>query len=631
MLKSINRPRIKFSLIVLSVLILLLWSERKILIVNTGIGNRIFELLYTLCMLVSLSAVLYYLFFENDSKSNNRISLKYYLLLLAVQTIAFLPLYTQNFMYGDDLWGFASNYEGQLDNGLYFSRPFIDFLLGVLPDTSFLSIRYFRLYNGFILFIFGCVLFKYLVSKGMKENASFCFASLAIAGCFAVDCIAYASIYPINISLLLSAVSCIYYLKAVETAESKQKCMLLLVSVACLFTAFCMYQLGTTIVFLLYIVSEKASTERKEWKRFSRAFVYLIFYGTITVLYLAASRILGYITGISAGQSARGVINLSADSILFKAKWFATDVIPQTLTRIVGTISGNIFYKENNMFYQCNYKLNWLGMIFNVCLLALIVLFIAVTAFRKKSGVYLLICLTAIPLSFWPFLVLPESVYLTYYAMGTILLFLWYIFGGITVLLQAVSDKLILLRGKTLTPSILYTTAILIIVILQSNYYAENAWVNYCRDSYEFLANTIAGNLNSSDEIDTISVQGQISPYVGGHDYVIFCVQNILTELGKEPGNFTILQSDNAFYINIFNDNEANKMKNILGTEQMDKLLQFYEHDNLYSRWCYRGNANDAESLVFLRDSFVKTGQMTLYGKNVLSISMDGFNMRNPF
>ena len=58
-----------------------------------------------------------------------------------MEIIALLPFFTQKFMYGDDLWGFDNDFNGSIQAGLYFSRPFIGFLQGYVVNSDFLHIH----------------------------------------------------------------------------------------------------------------------------------------------------------------------------------------------------------------------------------------------------------------------------------------------------------------------------------------------------------------------------------------------------------------------------------------------------------------------------------------------------------
>lgn len=243
-------------------------------------------------------------------------------------------------------------------------------------------------------------------------------------------------------------------------------------------------------------------------------------------------------------------------------------------------------------------------------------------AYKQKSIVTTIISLCAIPLSFYPFLILPESCFLTYYAICLIMLMEWYVLDGIDFVKEWLFKK----QSRSKVVYIL-----VLAVVLQSSGYAQNVWINYNRDSYEYLANTISSKLSQSEEIDTIAVYGSLSPYVGGREYVIFAVENVLSELGYSSQDFIITQSDNEYYITIFNDGEVAGMETILGAEKLEKVFQYYIHDDLYSRWIYNGNATEDDELDFLQECFVDTGQIVLEGNNVISISMEGFNARNPF
>ena len=613
--------------------VLVIWKQRRIWNISTGFGYRVLEVLFTVCMIIAFTWIIYYLVLEKNEMINNREITNCYVKLLIAQTCAFLPMYTQNFMYGDDLWGFASNFNGLLDQGLYFSRPFISFLYGMLDDTSFLSIKYFRILNGLILFLFGCILFRFLTIKIKNCGIAFLFSVLAIAGCIAVDCIAYASVYPINMSLLLSAVSFVIYLKSREV-KGGYKCILLIESGLCLFSAFCMYQIGTPIVFFMYMVAEREQRAKEKWHDISilkRAVSYLVYYGIVAILYLIVTNVLQTITGVARGQSARGEIITSFGLLISKMRWFIAEVCPQTLMRILAGLFGNSLFAENNMFYHCNFMKKEIGIMLVSTLIILIVLSIVTRAYRLRSFVYMFVAIVAIPLSFWPFLILPESVFLTYYAVGIILLFLWYVFDGLIIGTELLTAKLKYIKILLKKRGQLIIGIVTIVVVLQSNNYAENVWVNYNRDSYEYLANIIMSELKNNDNIDTIIVQGSLSPYVGGRDYVIFCVKDILNELGFDASSYKIISSDNEYYLLTFSDNEIPHMESVLGKEVLDNLLKYYMHDDMYGRYRFEGIISEQSELEFLKACFEQAGLLVAENNKTIAISMDGFNIRNSF
>ncbi len=618
----------KRVIIIIICFLIVLWSQRDVWNVSTGMGFRVLEFLYTFCMTFTLTNILIYLLFEKGEMVQNHYLLCY-LGLLLLQIIAFLPMYTQNFLYGDDLWGFTTAFNGNVSSGLYFERPFISFLMGLLPETSFRTIQNFRILNGLFLLGFGCVLFRFVALKTKNIYLAFLFSVLAIASCTAVDCIAYASIFPINASLMISAISFVLYDEATETIGGN-KALLLTGSGVCLFTAFCLYQIGTPIVFLFYMIAEKYSDDKKERKRFSQAFLYLLYYGTVAVSYLFINKILQMITGITSGQSARGKIINSFDLICNKLRWFLETVCPQSITRLTGNICGSIFFNENNMFYQCTFTKHNIGTILTVLITGIVIFSIVATAYEKKSCIYVVIGLAAIPLSFYPFLVLPESTFLTYYAMAIILLFLWYVMDGVRTIVSLVQGKKGRLKISERSRNGIVGITVLI-VALQSNNYSENAWVNYCRDSYEYLANYISAELEAQDNINTILVEGTISPYVGGRDYVIFCLEDILIELGKSPSDYHLVQSDNGYYLISFPDNELTEMEEKLGQQGLEQVLKYYIHDDMYGRMYYNGMIQEREEMEFLRECFMKTGQLVMKDEKTIVISMNGFNRRNPF
>lgn len=378
------------------------------------------------------------------------------------------------------------------------------------------------------------------------------------------------------------------------------------------------------------MIAEKYSQNQKEGKRFGQALLYLIYYGITAVAYMLINRVLQILTGVVNGQAERGKMIDSLELIQGKIVWFFGDVCPQALSRLVGDICGNALFEENNMFYQCTFADQFLKIILIFILIILIIYALVITAYRKKSCVYGFIAVAAIPLAFYPFLILPESVFLTYYAMSLILLLLWYTVDGISDIIRIVSKKWNRVRQFEKAGNV-FIAGLVLIIALQSNYYTENAWINYCRDSYEYLANFISSELAVRDDVDTILVNGTISPYVGGRDYVIFCVEDILRELGYSAEDYHIVQSDNGYYLLSFSEGEIAEMEDILGHERLEQVLQYYVHDDLYGRWSYNYTIQTQDEMDFLKRCFEKTGQLATADEHTVSISMSGFNRRNRF
>ena len=472
-------------------------------------------------------------------------------------------------------------------------------------------------------------MFTFIYNFTQDTKLALSISALTIAGCSAIDCIAYASIFPINMALLSSEISFILYLEAYNNI-GKKKCVLFVMSGIGLFAAFCMYQIATTIVFVMYVIYETYRKREKEKKHFIQAFCYMLYYAVVTVSYLVSTKIFQIICEVKGGQSERSHIVFTLEKIMTKINWFVMDVCPQTLKRIIGLAFGNFLFFQKNMFYNCSFRYLGLGIFISLLLIALILLSIIWNTIQKRSGVYILIALSAIPLSIWPFLILPENYYLTYYAIGIILLFLWYICDGIVIVGKFCSKNIKNCKClKQITKIVVF--GIICVVGLQSNIYAEAAWVNYCRDSYEYIANTIAAEIKTNSEIKTILVQGNIGPYVGGREYVIFCVKDALKEMERDPNYYNIIQYDCEYYISTINDNEIQQMEQILGKKRLEQLLQFYIHNDLYGIWNYNGTATDEKDLKFLQECFINTGQILKKNDDNILINLDGFNLRNNF
>jgi len=616
--KTKNRELLVATIVIVAIIT---WGLREIIFQSTGFGNRIIEIVYAVFIFVALFSMTYFLIYDEKGEKYDYNYYKYYIFLGAMEIIALLPFFTQKFMYGDDLWGFDNDFNGSIQAGLYFSRPFIGFLQGYVVNSDFLHIHDFRLFISIVQWLFGCSLFRLLYGVTDDKDKSFLMSVIAIASCIAADCVAYASVYPIVASLLLSTISFIIY-EQTKMLDKRNKRIAMVISAIPLFLAFGMYQIGTPIVFCLYVIVEQSKREETEKKRFLQAFKYLVYYGCVALGYLLFTKFVQNLTGVQAGQSARAEIGTSISFYLKKITWFVGEVLPQTINRIVEIFTGNILFNENNMFYSVTYKSDRIKII---CY-CIVIIFVSISLIRniiKSKSLWLaVIMLSAILLCFWPFIILPESTYLTYYAIALILLLTWFFIDGIySIGSKYLADKVI--------SAISYI--LIFIIVLQANNYSQCVWVNYNRDSYEYVANNIQVAINDNKEIETIAVHGNIGPYVGGREYVIMLVKDVLKELGHYSEDVIITQYDNMNYISIFNDNELEKMKEILGKEKTEKLLNFYMHDEMYSRWIFAGGELSEEDKDFLRENFIATGQIAQEDDHTIIIDLTGFNTRNSF
>ena len=69
----------------------------------------------------------------------------------------------------------------------------------------------------------------------------------------------------------------------------------------------------------------------------------------------------------------------------------------------------------------------------------------------------------------------------------------------------------------------------------------------------------------------------------------------------------------------------------IMREERTQKLLEYYVHDEMYSRWLYSGMEMTQADMDFLRECFLETGQIVQEDKNTILINLTGLNSRNVF
>lgn len=588
-----------------------IYFQKSIIVGYKGIGYYILDCLFSLCYIDSIYRIIEFLLFKKDKKQDIT---NYYIILLVVTIIAQLPMMTQNFMYGDDLWGFQKAFVGNLNSGIALSRPLIGYVQQFVNNLSFDNLYSFRIINVFVIYLFSCIIFKFIYEQKKNKELALIIAVFMCASCSAIDCVAYASIFPLVYAILLSALATVLYVRGI----SEKKYTFFAEAFVCLIGAFCFYQVGTAIFIILFSIFALQSENYKDEKK--KCLITIgnyLFYALTTLTYLGFAKLVQHLTGVAQGQTARSEIISSFAQIRGKGAYFFETVIPQTCNRIIANFGGRNLFAENNLFY-INTFTNKNMVILQILVIAVVFGDIIYWSIKKKSIITFLNGVVLFPVSFWVFLVLPESPYLTYYAVCIIFYFTICVCDIISI---------IFMRVKSNREIIVF--AITILVAINANIYAETSWVNYNRDAYEYIANSITAEINN-EEKQSIVVYGSIGPYTGGHDYVIFLVQNVLTELGKNSEEYEIIQTDNEYYISIFNDNDAQIMKDIIGEQRFENLTQYYIHDDMYNRWLFGGWMPE-DAYDEIHKCFREAGLLLEDYDSSIIIDMKGFNVRNIF
>lgn len=559
------------------------------------------------------------------NNSGGKTNVFYFCVVVSILLVMF-PMMVNGFFYGDDLWGYATDTPPELRNisgSIALRRPINGIINAMFLSVSFDSSWTHRALNVIVLAISSCVIFTYI--HNVRKNVWIALAITVLFSCSTVmiDSVAYLSVSSVFYSLLASVAAYIEF----EKAYNEKKRWSYAVGGLLLVMAFMLYQITTPIVFFMFMISIYEKRE-KDFDHFKKAFTLLIWYGIIALLYLLFSNGIMRMYGVDATQTERAQFVSSLPVIISKVKWFIGTVVPQTCYKIVSNIFGYSSYTTNNLFYEVQFVNDALGTITLLVILGLSSVYFLRFILQKRFF-SLFIGLCAVVLTFYPFLILPESYSLSYYMVPIVALFIYYTIEGGGIIYRQVTKLLHRrIHIDTRKISLCMSCVIACIYIVHGASYASN-WVNYCRDSHIYIRQYLSSTL--TEKTEKICVSGRISPYVGGNPYVIFSTQLALKELGYDPNDYQVMQIDNPYYITEMPASSMEKAKALLSTEDYAHLNQYYIYDGMYNCYLYNYSA-DQDGKRFIQRCLIDCDLILLENNETnIYFSLAGFTNTHPF
>lgn len=416
--------------------------------------------------------------------------------------VANLPLITQGFLYGDDLFFFSWS---QLSYGIGARRPlfFIICDYGMLLNYDNFNLFRLLVLSFFILFATSFYLFLQDISSRIM---SFIITIVLTCSVVTVDIIGYATVFPVVLSLFLSLASFVVFEYAVKCGNSLHKISFLVISFIILFSSFCFYQIATPIIFTFIAISIILRA-----LSLKHTIYYLLLYGMASIVYLPLTKLIMRFYHIAFAQAARGEFINSIQEVGVKIVFFINEVFPQAILRVISVFTGNSIFVNDNLFFSNTLVSGINHYVMILLIVALSILGIIFFYKKNKSLIQLFVLLALIPMSYYPFLLLKENGLMAYYLVPIIYLLTIYFAFIIAVIIQNISIS-------RETKQIL-TMMLLSLIIIQSNYYAGKVWVtknvlwyNKLRDdvcSQEKLYETRGGRYTSfwcniTDNVRTI-------------------------------------------------------------------------------------------------------------------------------
>lgn len=584
-------------------------------------------LLNVLFSCIIVSSFLYVLLYLSMNLSKKIV--KTYVLIVAASIFAMIPMLLTGFYYGDDLSMVSYETRTVEPVGIAMRRPLFSILAGLFSMKTAETSNIFRCFNVFFLIVFALLLYRLVYNETRNNAWALAMGLFSSVSIIAVDCIAYLSIFPTIYALLFSIIAFLELDQGILLLKEKKYGMGtggVLIFALTLWGAFCMYQIITPVFFLFMVIT--LMFENNKQRLYGKTAVYGIGYCIVALIYFISTKLIQIFYNVANIQSARSEFISSISELLTKLYWFVTTVLPQTIVRIFSAIIPAKQLEANNRFYTIvlqNSSLEFFLELFIVVVICIELYFFL----RKKEYFKLLGIICAIPLSFYPFIILPESVILTYYLLPLVLLLAFLFFGGckeIGVLLQRCIRKQTVVRARVVKTGLLIGLVMMLLVSV--NY--SNYWVTYNRDSYQYIKQCLGGGLNES--VDRIHVYGIKSEYVGGNPYIVFTVYRALEELEMDSNKYQITQTDNDYSIGQLTSDDVAKLSDALETEDYEWFMNLYvyskEYDTYYLEKPITEETNKNHSRSCLKAAHLLPEEADL---KTLIINLNGFNATHKF
>jgi len=568
-------------------------------------GYLIIKILFSAFFTISFISCIYYLLFDNKYSTGklllgfheNKI---YYGIIILVLIFIYLPFFTEGYYYYDDYWGYPGEHLiNGINIGLHMMRPFHGLLSEmfwfVTPSTGYI-IKWFSMT---MTILYALILYKWIEDKsGDKKTALLISLALSVFSPLS-DHIGYSSTITMMPGMLVAGLSVISFDKGYRKRKSKSFLSILYftISFICLLFSFMLYQVATPIVFLFLAIYVFYNANEKSSIKF--VFIFLVYFSLISVSYLLFNKWLNRFYNIST-WSRGGFMDIF--DILPKIKWFFFTVIPAVFDRLSAAFFGKLIVKEKNYWYFLSFfnpqiKIFIYGVFLFTTTFGTLLFFI-----RRKKILDVILLLSFIPMSYYCFLILKESGYLTYYAIPILSLFLLYAVFSLAEILNLKR----LFNKININNFLFYAILSFLVVVLafQNNTYIRQFWVGENKEGYNFLKNTLSIQIHEKKEIH---VFGVLTPGQG-NVYSEFATKMAIKELGYTINNYKITVSDDEKLISIIQSDKWDEIAKKTTLQERNTLLSYYTYDKSYSRYIYSAGVIASDKSQELTEIFRKCG-----------------------
>lgn len=569
---------------------------------NTPHNYTAVKILCSVFFACTLAGILSYIFnaYDKSKYKNFLVAYKWEFGIIISIILMLLPILTQSYFFYDDYWSFAGVKTANVNVSL--GRTINALMWFIFPSINASNAYFIRWISVAGLIAFGLCLFKWQSSKSENKPLSFITTICICLLSAIIDGVGYGSTFPFSWGVAFSGFSVIIAERAWKVWRKNRliSTLLYILALISLFGAFNLYQLATPVIFLFLLI--KIYNE-KEKKRFGFLFAYGLLFCVVIVFYTLSNSFLA--AYYKETVSSRGSIINSWNEFTQKLAYFK-DIFNKTTDQVAVSFLGNLaFSNVGRINVLLSYKNPDIGLIVRLFIWVISIIPLVRFSIKTRKLLDVVLMLLCIPFSFYCLLVLKESSYVSYYVFPLAATIMFLFINGLSCILDAVKALIKKLCRHEIEFHLNYLLVpVMVLVMLQAYLYVSNFWVDYNRNGYNYVKNSIYPHI---DDANWIHIYGVLYPGQG-NIYSVFTAQRALEELNVDPNQYKITTSDNPYYIAIIQQQDYDNMKAMLSPEEMEYLDSIYLFDDVYARYYLSRNDFTHDELIKLKQIFNKAG-----------------------
>lgn len=506
-----------------------------------------------------------YFFFEDHK---NRVPVINTIIIIVLILLAvYAPLFTQNGFFHDDYINFKGNWGGNHFFEFTFSqgRQATGILTDLMNYVTVVTSWHLHVISVISLIVYALILFQtiYALTSSLKKAVYISLMMSLITP--AINVVSYGSMFCYSLAFCFSATGILHFRNFFGVSKENRIFHLIMGGLS-IITANFVYQAAATVAFstilLCYLMDSNQESDKLFPIKASVLFVFStgIYYILVKVLIIFNNR----------GLMTRASIISDFTDIINKIVWFKT-VLLEAIKQLISAIVGVEAFTEPWLYYYLQYKNEYFGVVTTIFLVLIILGLLQIWKRYRVWGIIQTGCM--IVLSYYVFLILRESNYLSYYAVALSSSLLLIILCGFDFIYSAFR----FFNKKRNTKSLTFfkdigICFICLVMCLNGNYYMRSFWINYNYTEYNALKQQIAETYQGESRIHII---GTLHPNQADA-YASSAARLACKEIGIDVNNIKFTSSSNSDYVTPLVLNVYNEMILKLPEEDIEFLERIY-------------------------------------------------------